>query len=65
MTLYSSRDEISEQYRWDLTSIFETDEAFLAALEKAKSILKSTSHLRDVFRKRLKRFLNTSNSMTK
>ena len=36
MTLYSSRDEISEQYRWDLTSIFETDEAFLAALEKAK-----------------------------
>lgn len=37
MTLYSSRDEISEQYRWDLTSIFETDEAFLAALEKAKT----------------------------
>ena len=36
MTLYSSRDEISEQYRWDLTNIFETDEAFLAALKKAK-----------------------------
>lgn len=37
MTLYSSRDEISEQYRWDLTSIFETDETFLVALEKAKT----------------------------
>lgn len=37
MTTYSSRDEISEQYRWDLTSIFESDEAFLSALEKAKN----------------------------
>lgn len=37
MTTYSSRDEISEQYRWDLTSIFENDEAFLAALEQAKA----------------------------
>lgn len=37
MTTYSSRDEISEQYRWDLTSIFENDEAFLSALEKAKN----------------------------
>lgn len=37
MTTYSSRDEISEQYRWDLTSIFENDEAFLEALDKAKT----------------------------
>ena len=33
MTTYSSREEIDEQYRWDLSSIFESDEAFLAALE--------------------------------
>lgn len=36
MTTYSSREEIDEQYRWDLSSIFESDEAFLAALEEAK-----------------------------
>lgn len=38
MTTYSSRDEIDEQYRWDLSSIFESDEAFLAALEEAKEL---------------------------
>ena len=38
MTAYSSRQEIPEQYRWDLSSIFENDEAFLAALEKAKEL---------------------------
>lgn len=38
MTTYSSRDEIDEQYRWDLSSIFESDEAFLAALEEAKKL---------------------------
>lgn len=38
MTTYSSRDEIDERYRWDLSSIFESDEAFLAALENAKSL---------------------------
>lgn len=36
MTTYSSRDEIDERYRWDLSSIFESDEAFLTALEQAK-----------------------------
>ena len=35
---YSSREEIDEQYRWDLSSIFESDEAFLAALEEAKKL---------------------------
>lgn len=38
MTTYSSREEIPEQYRWDLTSVYENDEAFLAALEKAKEL---------------------------
>lgn len=38
MTTYSSRDEIDKQYRWDLSSIFESDEAFLAALEEAKEL---------------------------
>ncbi len=28
MTTYSSREEIDEQSRWDLSSIFESDEAF-------------------------------------
>lgn len=34
---YESREEIPEQYRWDLSSIYENDEAFLAALEDAKA----------------------------
>lgn len=38
MATYSSREEIDEQYRWDLSSIFESDEAFLAALEEAKKL---------------------------
>ena len=38
MTTYSSRDEIDERYRWDLSSIFENDEAFLEALEQAKAL---------------------------
>ena len=33
---YQSRDEIDERYRWDLSSIYADDEAFLAALEEAK-----------------------------
>lgn len=38
MTTYSSREEIPEQYRWDLSSIYENDEAFLSALEQAKQL---------------------------
>ena len=38
MTTYSSRNEIDEKYRWDLSSIYENDEAFLAALEDAKAL---------------------------
>ncbi len=38
MTTYSSREEIDEQYRWDLSGIFGSDEAFLAALEEAKKL---------------------------
>ena len=38
MTTYSSREEIDEQYRWDLSSIFGSDKAFLAALEEAKKL---------------------------
>lgn len=33
---FESRDQIEEQYRWDLSSMFASDEAFLAALEQAK-----------------------------
>ena len=32
-----NRDEIPEQYHWDLASIFATDEVFLNALEEAKA----------------------------
>ena len=38
MTTYSSREDIPEHYRWDLSSIYENDEAFLAALEEAKKL---------------------------
>ena len=38
MTAYSSREEIPEQYHWDLTSIYESDDAFLTALEEAKKL---------------------------
>ena len=31
MTTYSSRDEIDERYRWDLSSIFENDEAITSS----------------------------------
>lgn len=34
---YESRDQIDEKYLWDLSSIYADDEAFLAALEQAKS----------------------------
>ena len=37
-TKYESRSEIPEQYRWDLSSIFDSDEAFEAALEAAKEL---------------------------
>ena len=32
-----SRADIPEQYTWDLTTVYPTDEAFLAALEQAKA----------------------------
>ncbi len=35
---YDSREEIDEQYLWDLSSIYENNEAFFAALEEAQSI---------------------------
>lgn len=38
MTTYASRDEIDEKYRWDLTSIFADDDAFLEALDQAKAL---------------------------
>lgn len=38
MSTYSSREEIKEQYRWDLSSMFENDEAFLEALSAARSL---------------------------
>lgn len=38
MSTYSSREEIDEQYRWDLSSMFENDEAFLEALAQARSL---------------------------
>lgn len=34
---YESRDEIDERYRWDLSSIYANDEAFLGALDKVGS----------------------------
>lgn len=38
MTTYSSRNEIDERYRWDLSSIYKNDEAFESALEQAKEL---------------------------
>ncbi len=34
---FETREEIDERYRWDLSSIFENDEAFLASLNEAQS----------------------------
>ncbi len=34
---FETREEIDERYRWDLSSIFENDEAFLASLNQAQS----------------------------
>ena len=33
---FETRDEIEEQYRWDLSSIFQNDEEFLASLKQAQ-----------------------------
>ncbi len=33
---FETREEIDEHYRWDLSSIFENDEAFLASLSQAQ-----------------------------
>lgn len=38
MTTYSSRNEIDERYRWDLSSIYKNDETFESALEQAKEL---------------------------
>ena len=35
---YASRDDIDEKYRWDLTGIFGSDDAFDAALEEAQAL---------------------------
>ena len=35
--IFESRDQIEEQYQWDLSSMFASDEDFLSALEQAKS----------------------------
>lgn len=34
---YESRDQIPARYRWDLSSMYPSDEAFLAALEEARA----------------------------
>lgn len=34
---FETREEIEEKYRWDLSSIFENDEAFLSCLKEAQS----------------------------
>ena len=33
---FETRDEIEEQYRWDLSGIFQNDEEFLASLKQAQ-----------------------------
>lgn len=38
MPTYESRADIPERYRWDLSSIYTNDEAFLAALEDARTL---------------------------
>lgn len=38
MTTPTSRAEIDEQYRWDLSSIYKNDEAFYAAFDQAKTL---------------------------
>ena len=65
MTTYSSRDEISEQYRWDLTSIFENNEAFLSDLKRPKTIPDNASRFRDAFLNHPKLCLSICASMTK
>jgi oligoendopeptidase F len=37
MATFNTRDEIPQQYTWDLTTLYPTDEAFLAELERTKA----------------------------
>lgn len=37
---YESRDQIDERYRWDLGSIYGSDDVFIAALEESRSYAK-------------------------
>lgn len=43
---YQSRDEIDERYRWDLSSIYAGDEAFLAALATARDYPEALARFR-------------------
>ena len=43
---YQSRDEIDERYRWDLSSIYADDEAFLAALATAREYPEALARFR-------------------
>ena len=65
MTTYSSREEIPEQYRWDLSSVYESDEAFLAALEKAKELPQGFASFQGKSRSRQQICLPTCASTTK
>ena len=36
---YASRDEIPDEYKWDLSSLFASDEEFSSALKAAESLV--------------------------
>ncbi len=44
---YKSREEVPERYRWDLSDLFESDEAFATALDKARSLVDEYAGWRD------------------
>lgn len=48
---YQSRDEIEERYLWDLSSIYASDDAFLAALEQARGYAEQLARYRGTISK--------------
>ena len=41
-----TRSEISEEYKWDLTDLYESDEAWLEALKSAEGMIEKTASFR-------------------
>ena len=51
---YESRDQIEEKYRWDLSSMYESDEAFEQALVDLKTYPEQLASYRGNFAVRIR-----------